>query len=51
MGMAEIPANPRGSGRLSIALQLSKPELDITIAKLKAALSKLQADFDPEMPR
>ena len=51
MGMADIPANPQGSGRLSIALELSKPELDITIAKLKAALSDLQADFQPGIPR
>ena len=49
--MAEIPGNPRGSGHLSIALDLSKPELDVTIAKLKAALSNLQAEFQPEVPR
>ncbi len=51
MGRAEIPANPQGSGRLSIALELTKPELDLTIAKLKAALSSLQAETQQESPR
>lgn len=42
MGLVDIPADPKGSGRFSVHLELSGSELTVTIERLRDALKKLQ---------
>ncbi len=52
MGLVEIPADPQGCGRLSVVLDLSRAEVELTVARLKEVLSKLQyADSQQRSPR